>query len=119
MIIQIWHSQSSEYKMELYDPIKGSDLFQEHSWIFPHDGVEVNSRETLQTVTIFIAEVSYPSTGLGIELWFASVYGKKILCIYKIWSKLSSSHKYITSDFIEYDTSWDMVEKLTTFLKSL
>jgi hypothetical protein len=42
-----------------------------------------NSRESLKTVDIFIAEVSYPATGLGIEIGFTSLYGKRILCISK------------------------------------
>jgi hypothetical protein len=48
---------------ELYDPLKGSEFFHEHDWIFPHDGTALyNSRETLKTVDLFIVEVSNPAT---------------------------------------------------------
>lgn len=54
---------------ELYGPIQNASFFQDHVWIFPHDGtIHVNSRESLKTVDLFIAEVSVPATGLGIEI---------------------------------------------------
>lgn len=57
-----------DYKNNLYDPIKRSKLYIQHRFIFPHDGIDVNSRESLKEVDLFIAEVSEPATGLGIEL---------------------------------------------------
>jgi hypothetical protein len=118
MIIQLWHSRDTDFQKELYTPIQKSDFFGEHKWIFPHDTVEVNSRETLKEIDLFIAEVSQPATGLGIELGFASSYGKQIHCISKKWSKISSSLKYIAKDFIEYDNDEDMIRKLWEFLKN-
>lgn len=116
MIIQLWHTRDSDFQAELYNPLKGSSFFHEYEWILPHDWGEVHSRESLKTVDTFIAEVSYPATWLGIELGFASLYGKKILCIYKKWSHISSSLKYLTEDFIEYDDTEDMVSKVWQFL---
>lgn len=117
MKIQLWHARDSDFQAELYTPLKGSSFFHEHEWILPHDWEEVNSRESLKTVDIFIAEVSHGATWLGIELGFASLYGKKILCIYKKWSHISSSLKYLIEDFIEYDDSEDMVSKVWEFLR--
>lgn len=119
MLIQLWHSRNSDYQKELYEPLKNSSFFHEHMWIFPHDNTEVNSRETLKTVDLFIAEVSTPATGLWIEIGFASAYGKRILCISKKWVKISSSLNYVTSDFIEYQDSKDMIEKIRNFLRNL
>ncbi len=116
MIIQLWHLRDSDFSTELYNPVKNSSFFPEHQWIFPHDWVEIHSQESLKTVDLFIAEVSCPATGLGIELWFASAYGKKILCLYKKWSKISSSLRYITENFIEYEGSDDMVEQIHQFI---
>lgn len=116
MIIQIWHSRSSEYEKELYVPIKKSSFFPEHTFIFPHDGAKVDSRESLKTVDLFIVEVSYPATGLGIEIGFASAYGKRILCISKKGSKIASSLSYVTINFLEYENSEDMIEKIYAFL---
>lgn len=120
MIIQVWHSRDFDYQNELYIPVRESSLFTEHEWLLPHDGpTTYNSRDSLKIVDLFITEVSYPSTGLGIEIWFATLYNKRILCLYKIWTPISSSLKYVTEDFIEYDTQEDMIEKISQFLKIL
>jgi len=117
MIIQFWHARDSDFQNEFYNPLKGSSLFTEHEWLLPHDGVtSYNSRESLKTVDLFIAEVSHPATGLGIELGFASLYGKRILCIYKKWNKISSSLKYITENFIEYEGKEDMISKIEEYI---
>lgn len=119
MIIQVWHARDSDYQNELYIPIKESGFFTEHTWIFPHDGVIVDSRESLKTIDLFIVEVSTPATWLGIEIGLASAYGKKILCISKKWSKIANSLKYVTDDFLEYENMDDMVVKISDFLKSI
>ncbi len=116
MIIQLWHARDSDFQAELYAPLKGSSFFHEHEWILPHDWEEVNSRESLKAVDIFIADVSHPATGLGIELGFASLYSKRILCIYKKWNKVSSSLKYITEDFLEYENQEDMISKIEEYI---
>ena len=61
-------ARNSDYQKELYEPLKNAPFFLDHTWIFPHDGVEVNSRESLKNIDLFIAEVSHPATGLGIEI---------------------------------------------------
>lgn len=116
MIIQIWHSRNSEYEKELYEPIKKSSFFPEHTFVFPHDGVKIDSRKSLKTADLFIVEVSHPATGLGIEIGFASAYEKKILCISKKGSKIPSSLSYVTTDFLEYENSEDMIEKIHAFI---
>ncbi len=120
MIIQVWHTRNSDFQKELYDPIKNAYFFHDYTWIIPHDWTEIiSSKETLKTIDLFIAEVSFHATGLGIELGFSSAYEKRILCIYKKWSKISSSLKFVTQDFIEYENTEDMIEKVWNFLKNL
>jgi hypothetical protein len=105
---------------ELYAPLKESEFFHEHDWIFPHDGTALyNSRETLKTVDLFIVEVSNPATWLGIEIGFASIYGKRILCIHKRGTIPANSLSYIIDNFIEYDDIQDMVDKIWNFLKNI
>jgi transposase len=119
MIIQIWHSRDSEYEKELYEPIKKSSFFSEYTFIFPHDGKIIDSRESLKTVDLFITEVSYPAIGLGIEIGLASAYEKRILCISRKRTQISNSLKYVTNDFLEYENHEDMIEKIFQFLKSI
>lgn len=119
MIIQLWHARNSDFHNELYNPIKESILYSEHTWIFPHDEFELDSRESLKSIDLFIAEVSTPATGLGIEIGFASAYGKRILCVYKKWSKISASLKKVTENYVEYDNVDDMVNKVALFLDTL
>jgi len=72
-------------RMLLYRTIKESDLFGQHEFVFPHDGsLEAsNSKEVIQEAELFIAEVSYPSIGLGIELGWAEMQNTPIVCIHK------------------------------------
>ena len=117
MIIQLWHSRDSNYLNDLYDPIKNSSFFIDHSWIFPHDGnIHVDSRESLKSVDLFIVDVTNPATGLGIEIGFASVYNTDIIYIYKQWSNISSSLRYITDMYIEYTSTEDLIEQLGSYL---
>ena len=73
MKIYISHSTGFDYQKELYEPIKNSELYNSHEIIFPHDkSSEVsNSKEVIKGCDMVIAEVSYPSTGMGIELGWA------------------------------------------------
>jgi hypothetical protein len=102
---------------ELYEPLKNADFFSEHTFLFPHDGSALyNSRETLKTVDLFIAEVSQPATWLGIEIGFANIYGKRILCIYKEWTQPANSLRCVTDDFIEYHDADDLIHQISQFL---
>ncbi len=65
-----------------------------------------------------IAEVSFPSTGLGIELGWASEAQCPILCISKQGSKVTSSLQFVCKNFIEYSNSKDMIIKIQDFLNT-
>ena len=75
-----------------------------------------NSRETLKSQDVFLCEVSHPATGLWIELWFASIYWIRIICVYKEWAEISWSLKYVSNEIISYVDTEDMIEKLKDFL---
>ncbi len=121
MILQFGHSRDYNYQKELYDPIINDQLLTTHTLILPHlDGkIWVDSRNTLKTVDVFFAEVSYPSLWLWIELWFAALYEKNIVCLYKKWSQLSWSLKYVSNNFIEYEDANDLIIKIKTYLLSI
>lgn len=92
-IIYIGHSREFDFENELYTPLRASALASTHRLIFPHDAdghLFVSARD-LKTVDLFVAEVSYPSLGLGIELGLAHCFGMTPLCIHKSSVRPSSS----------------------------
>ena len=119
MKIYIGHSRAFDFITELYQPIKESSLVSKHEIIFPHEvPVEKNSKEIIKDCDLMIAEVSFPSTGLGIELGWASDAQCPILCISKQGSKVTSSLQFVCKNFIEYSGGEDMIEKLDQILKN-
>lgn len=70
----------------------------------------------IKNCDLVIAEVSIPSTGQGIELGYASYSKTPIVCIYEKGAKVSSSLKFITDKFIEYENTEDMIEKVREFI---
>jgi hypothetical protein len=118
MKIYLSHSSGYDYENELYLPLKSSVVVREHEVFFPHDteNRDTNSKSLIEHGDIILAEVSEPSTGQGIELGWASSANKSILCIYRSGSKLSSSLKFITNQFIEYKNPEDLLSKLHNWL---
>ena len=114
MRIYLSHSSSFDFNSELYEPLKQSQLNIQHQIYFPHDtvNIDVKSKEVIQKVDLLIAEVSYASTGQGIELGWAEAQNIPIICFYKLTSKFSSSLKFVTSDIIEYSDENDFLDKL-------
>jgi hypothetical protein len=64
-----------------------------------------------------LAEVSYPSTGQGIELGWANVYGTPIICFYRHGSDPAKSLQEVSQNVIEYKDDLNMVNKLMKVLK--
>lgn len=118
MEIYVAHSSSFDFKKELYEPLRNSELNNQHNITLPHEQSDrqFNSKEYLPNCDLVIAEVSYPSTGMGIELGWANSLKKRIVCIYKSGSKPSGSLEVVSSDFIEYASPDDLVTKLKEVL---
>ncbi|MBT4445903.1 hypothetical protein HOA92_00395 [archaeon] len=121
MKIYLGHSTAFDYKKELYLVFLNSELTKQHEIILPHKNSNdpYNSKELLPTCDLMIAEVSYPSTGLGIELGWASYNQIPILCIHKTDSKVSRSLKTISSNFLEYSSSDELISKLKEKINSM
>jgi nucleoside 2-deoxyribosyltransferase len=118
MKIYIAHSRDFDYQSELYLPIKNSEIFKLHDIILPHDGVNYkHDRDFYKSIDMVIAEVSYPSTGLGIELGFLYDDNKRIYCIYKDNMKISSSINAITKNIYEYKNKEDMLNIINDIIK--
>ena len=113
MKIYVGHSNDWNYENELYNPILKSELNKKHDIILPHlNNRSFDTKKVIEEADLFIAEVSRPSLGLGIEIGRAEQIGKKILCIYKKCEKVSSSLKYVDASLIEYNDEKDMIDKI-------
>ena len=112
MRIYVSHSKSFDFKNELYKPIRESSLNEKYTFILPHENSDkpFSHKDYLKNeINLIIAEVSYPATGMGIELGQANVYKIPIICIYKKNSKISGSLKVISKNFIEYSNSKELI----------
>ncbi len=119
MKIFVPHSSNFDFMNELYLPLRNSLLNGLHEFILPQENKhEVITRELIKDCDIVLAEVSYPSTGQGIELGWASMLNVPIACIYKEGLKYSPALRYITDIFIDYKSPNDMIEKITEILKT-
>ena len=93
---------------------------EKNEFIFPHlDSKTFNSKEIIEKSDLFIAEVSIPSLGLGIELGRAEMKNKRILCIYNEKFKAPSSLKYVKVDILAYKDTEDMICKIEEYIKQL
>lgn len=105
------------YQENLYAPLKQSKLWDAHNFILPHDKstIATSSQNIIKTADMILAEVSFPSTGLGIELGWAHIYGKNVLCIHKKDYSLTSALKCICANninFLEYSGIKNLIEQL-------
>jgi len=117
MKIYIGHSREFDFKNELYKPIRESNLNSEHEIIFPHeDEKEFITKDVIESCDLMIAEVSYPSIGLGIELGWANSFGRRIICINRKGAKASESLKAVCEKFVEYTDKDDLVSKIDSVL---
>ncbi|NTW75931.1 MAG: inositol monophosphatase [Candidatus Moranbacteria bacterium] len=106
MRIYVSHSRSFDYENELYAPIRAHFSRGTHEFILPHEnGSDKDLKTVLSTCDLVLAEVSFPATGVGIELGRAEAAGIRIVCVYRTGSTPSSSIRRITDDIQEYDST--------------
>ena len=116
MKIYVSHSREFDFTNELYAPLKEAS-FSDHIFFFSHEnGRDVDTRTEIQNSDLVLAEVSFPSTGQGIELGWADILHIPIVCISKEGSKLSSSLNHLTKDFTVYLNTSELISKLKAFL---
>lgn len=120
MRIYIGHSAGFDYKKELYEPLKASKLFQQHEIILPHetDSTAQNERDFYATLDLFVAEVSYPSTGLGIELAWVKDAERRILCVHRTNKIPSRALKTVCTDIRSYSDNEELVEIIQAVIES-
>ena len=101
MKIYIPHSSSFNYREELYAPVRSSKLNGQYEIFLPHEHGLSDTQSLIQDMDLIVAEVSYPSTGLGIELGWANATKKPIVAICRMGQAPSSSIKMI-APILEY-----------------
>ena len=117
MKIFVSHSTHYNFENELYAPLRESDLNGRHEIILPHEnGRDVITKNIIEDCQLVVAEVSYPSTGQGIELGWADMFKIPIVCIHKEGSEPSRSLRKITNAFITYKDQSDMLMKLSAYV---
>ncbi len=119
MKIYFSHSSKYDYTNDLYLPIKKSDLIKENSFFFPEEHRDVKSKDIITNSDLVIAEVSLPGTGQGIEIGWADFAETPILCVYKKGANISSSLRFITDKYIEYEDTADMIKKIGDFISKM
>ncbi len=112
MKIYIAHSKKLNYVENLYRPIRNDKELQKYNIILPHEhsSFNPNGREFYSSLTAMIAEVTFPGTGMGIELGWAYDDSIPIYCIYQKGVKIASSLKQLNSKFIEYTSEQELLE---------
>lgn len=118
MKIIVTHASSFDYEKEIYEPLKRAVEGTNHELIFPHVWHEQNksTKEFLKDAGLVIGEVSYPSTGQGIELGWADMLNIPILFVRKQGAKSSSALRYLKGELIEYADAEELTEKVRVYL---
>lgn len=110
MKIYVGHSRDIDYAKELYRPIRKFEKDTDHVFLLPHEksNTSSNDRNFYNEIDLFIAEVSMPATGLGIELGWAYDNNVPIVCIFKKGKKISGSLNSVTNNFYEYENTEEL-----------
>lgn len=119
MKLYLSHSTNFDFQAQLYQPLKKSNL-NTHQIFFPHDPENdgTHSKSIIDSSDFMLAEVSYTSTGQGIEMGWADSANIPIVCFYKEGSEISGSISYVASHVIVYTSLKDMIAKLTDYLQN-
>lgn len=113
MKIFVSHSREFDYINEMYKPLRQATFFKDQELILPHETEHfLETKPIIQDANLILAEISFPSAGQGIELGWANDAGIPIVCFYKEGSKISHSLHAVSTVFLAYTSSEDMVQKL-------
>lgn len=117
--VYVGHSSSFDFKGELYAVLRDSSLSERFTFVFPHETSSgpVQTQKILPSCSFMLAEASYPSTGLGIELGFAFALGVPIIFLVRKGSSVSSSLKVVSDIFVFYEGKADLCDALSSVLR--
>ncbi len=113
------HSREFDFQNEWYAPLRrvGEELGV--TFVFPHETTDAatNTKERMTAYNAIVAEVSYPSTGLGIELGWAETLGLPIYLVCRESAFISRSVLSLTGHtLITHSDQNDLVAKLVSAL---
>lgn len=110
--VYIGHSREFDYEHELYAPLRTAKGLPQADLILPYESNSRanNTRDFYRELDLFIAEVSYPSTGLGIELAWAYDADVTIVCLARANARVSKSLYVLTDEIIRYQDETEMVK---------
>lgn len=111
--IYLAHSRDPrfDYQNEFYQPLLSN--FTLHQLILPHAHMAeatFDSRQVIPKCVALIAEVSYPSTGLGMELAWAEAANLPVLCLHKQDFLPSSSILNLCNHVQAYKNAQDLIK---------
>lgn len=121
MKIFVAHASSFDFEQELYEPLRtlssqrgDQPVAPTLAFTFPHENKDKNivTKDIIKSCDIVIAEVSCPSTGMGIELGWADAFGIPIIGMYREGTQISASISKITQNFFVYTDKKHMIELL-------
>lgn len=117
MKVYLGHSRSFDFQNELYKPLCESKVNVQYEFILPHEisDAPYNSLEKIKEFGAMIAEVSFPSTGLGIEIGWASAAHVPLLFLAKDGCKVSNALVVVAPVHVYKDEA-EMMQLITAFL---
>jgi nucleoside 2-deoxyribosyltransferase len=89
-------------------------LSPRHEVHFPpeFEGKRVSSKKAVEGCDVLLADVSLPSTGVGIELGYAEFLGKQVILLKESDKPLQASVAMLSKPCIDYFDFQDLSEKL-------
>jgi len=120
MNIYVAHSTGFDYMGRLYQPIRDKLVNHDTTFTLPHELSDDanNSKAIIKNSDIVIAEVSYPSTGLGIELGWADELNTPVYCIHEAGKAISTSIKMVSNQCVAYEGIEDMISCIQNILRA-
>jgi hypothetical protein len=118
--IVVTHSSDLCWKKEFYNLLRMFRSDECEIFLPQDDGVkEKITKEMIKNCDFVIAEVSFPSTGQGIELGWADVFSKKIYCFNFARSTPSSALRAVAEEFVPYNGMEDLGKHLSAIIRQM
>lgn len=119
MKIYCAHSSLFDFHNLFYKVLDTGFRGSANTFIFPHQSPNIlaNSKEDIRTSDFLLAEVSYPATGLGIEMGWADSFDVPILAVYQAGKIPSKSINILTESVAEYTSSEELINIVRKFIE--